>query len=117
MKANNDYVSVTEIAGDEVTQEQIDRLCNRYYWAGQCCSGKDVVEAVGRARGRWSSRQGCNPAGESPAAPITRFRRVAMPHLGVSNYPSYAWCKRPGRSEDSEPQRWVQPGGLASVGA
>ena len=43
---NNDYVSVTEIAGDEVTQEQIDRLCNRYYWAGQYCSGKDVVEAA-----------------------------------------------------------------------
>ena len=32
---NNDYISVTEIAGDEVTQEQVDRLCNRYYWAGQ----------------------------------------------------------------------------------
>jgi len=34
MQANSDYISVTEIAGDEVTQEQIDRLCNRYYWAG-----------------------------------------------------------------------------------
>ncbi len=32
---DKDYVSVTEIAGDEVTQEQINRLCNRYYWAGQ----------------------------------------------------------------------------------
>jgi ubiquinone/menaquinone biosynthesis C-methylase UbiE len=42
----NDFVSVTEIAGDEVTQEQIDRLCNRYYWAGQYCSDKDVVEAA-----------------------------------------------------------------------
>lgn len=40
------YVSVTEIAGDEVTQEQIDRLCNRYYWAGQYCVGKNVVEAA-----------------------------------------------------------------------
>ena len=43
---DNDYVSVTEIAGDEVTQEQIDRLCNRYYWAGQYCYGKDIVEAA-----------------------------------------------------------------------
>jgi len=43
---DNDYVSVTEIAGDEVTQEQIDRLCNRYYWAGKYCSGKGVVEAA-----------------------------------------------------------------------
>ena len=43
---DNDFVSVTEIAGDEVTQEQIDRLCNRYYWAGQYCVGKNVVEAA-----------------------------------------------------------------------
>lgn len=43
---DSDYVSVTEIAGDEVTQEQVDRLCNRYYWAGQYCRGKDVVEAA-----------------------------------------------------------------------
>lgn len=43
---NNDYFSVTEVAGDEVTQEQIDRLCNRYYWAKNYCTGKDVVEAV-----------------------------------------------------------------------
>ncbi|MBW2003733.1 MAG: class I SAM-dependent methyltransferase [Deltaproteobacteria bacterium] len=47
-----DYVSVTEIAGDEVTQEQIDRMCNRYYWAGEYCAGKDVVEvACGTGQG------------------------------------------------------------------
>ncbi|MFH1931666.1 MAG: class I SAM-dependent methyltransferase [Pseudomonadota bacterium] len=43
---DKDYVSVTELAGDEVTQEQVDRLCNRYYWAGQYCLDKDVVEAA-----------------------------------------------------------------------
>lgn len=49
---DNDYISVTEIAGDEVTQEQVDRLCNRYYWAGKYCSGKDVVEvACGTGQG------------------------------------------------------------------
>ena len=41
-----DYTFVTEIAGDKVTQEQLDRLCNRYYWAGSYCSGKDVLEAA-----------------------------------------------------------------------
>lgn len=49
---DNDYVSVTELAGDEVTQEQVDRLCNRYYWAGCYCVGKDVVEvACGTGQG------------------------------------------------------------------
>jgi len=48
----NNYISVTEIAGDEVTQEQIDRLCNRYYWAEQYCLDKDVVEiACGSGQG------------------------------------------------------------------
>ena len=38
------YISVTEIAGDEVTREQIHRLCNRYYWARQFCTNKDILE-------------------------------------------------------------------------
>lgn len=47
-----DFVTVTEIAGDEVAQEQVDRLCNRYYWAGKYCTDKDVVEvACGTGQG------------------------------------------------------------------
>jgi len=41
-----DFVSVTEMAGDDITQEQVQRLCNRYYWAGQFCKGLDVVEVA-----------------------------------------------------------------------
>ena len=44
--SSEDYLSVTEISGDEVTKEQIDRLCNRYYWAGRYCKGRDVVEVA-----------------------------------------------------------------------
>ena len=66
---------------------------------------------------RWSGRQGCNPAGGSTAVSVARVGYIVMPHLGAGNQPSYAWCKRPGRPEDFELQRWVQPGGLASVGA
>lgn len=40
------YSSVTELPGDEVTQEQVERLCHRYYWAGRYCRGKDVIEAA-----------------------------------------------------------------------
>ena len=47
-----DYAAVTELAGDDVTQEQVDRLCNRYYWAGYYCHGKDVLEvACGTGQG------------------------------------------------------------------
>lgn len=49
---NHNYISVTEIAGDEVSQEQVVRLCSRYYWAAQYCEGKDVVEvACGTGQG------------------------------------------------------------------
>jgi SAM-dependent methyltransferase len=40
------FKSVTEIAGDEVPQEQVDRLFNRYVWAAQHCKGRDVLEAA-----------------------------------------------------------------------
>ncbi len=39
-----DYVSVTEVSGDGVTEEQVQRLARRYYWALDFCSGKDVLE-------------------------------------------------------------------------
>ncbi|MFZ2486574.1 MAG: class I SAM-dependent methyltransferase [Anaerolineae bacterium] len=41
-----DYSTVTELAGDEISQEQLERLCHRYYWAGTYCSDKDVIEAA-----------------------------------------------------------------------
>jgi ubiquinone/menaquinone biosynthesis C-methylase UbiE len=41
-----DFLSVTELSGDDVTQEQVERLCHRYYWAGDYCRNKDVLEAA-----------------------------------------------------------------------
>lgn len=47
-----DFLSVTELAGDEVSQEQVERICHRYYWAGQYCQGKNVLEvACGTGQG------------------------------------------------------------------
>ena len=45
-------MSVTELAGDEVSIEQVERICRRYYWAGEYCRGKDVLEvACGTGQG------------------------------------------------------------------
>lgn len=47
-----DYAEVTEVAGDEVSVEQIERLCRRYYWAGHYCEGRRVLEvACGSGQG------------------------------------------------------------------
>ena len=40
------FLSVTEIAGDEISLEQLERLCNRYYWAGEFCQAHDVLEVA-----------------------------------------------------------------------
>lgn len=39
-----DYTEVTEIAGDAVSREQIQRMYTRYHFARQYCRGKDVLE-------------------------------------------------------------------------
>jgi len=49
---STDFTTVTEIAGDEVTAEQVERAVHRYIWAGQYCAGKDVLEiACGNGQG------------------------------------------------------------------
>ena len=47
-----DFLSVTEVAGDDATTEQVERHARRYYWAGEYCRGKDVLEvACGTGQG------------------------------------------------------------------
>jgi SAM-dependent methyltransferase len=42
----NRFITVTELSGDDVSREQVNRLCERYYWAERYCKGKDVVEVA-----------------------------------------------------------------------
>lgn len=41
-----DFVEVTELAGDEVSAEQVQRVCTRYAWALDYCRGRDVLEVA-----------------------------------------------------------------------
>lgn len=46
------FMSVTELSGADVSAEQIHRMCSRYYWAGQYCKDKTVLElACGTGQG------------------------------------------------------------------
>lgn len=46
------YLEVTELAGEEISQEQLERMAHRYYWSKKYCEGKDVVEtACGTGQG------------------------------------------------------------------
>ena len=76
-----DFLSVTELAGDEVTQEQVERLCNRYYWAGTYCEGKDVLEAAcgtGQGLGYLARRAKSISAGDYTADML----KIAQEHYG-----------------------------------
>ncbi len=49
---NDRFLSVTELSGDEVSAEQVDRIQTRYLWAGTYCKDKDIVEvACGTGQG------------------------------------------------------------------
>jgi SAM-dependent methyltransferase len=41
-----EYLSVTELSGEEISQEQLSRLCSRYGWASTHCIDKDVIEVA-----------------------------------------------------------------------
>jgi len=47
-----EFSEVTELAGSEITVEQLERMSHRYGWAAGYCRGKDVVEvACGSGQG------------------------------------------------------------------
>ena len=72
-----DYLSVTELAGDEVTKEQIERICNRYYWAATFCNGKDVAEAgcgTGQGLGYLASVANSLVGGDVSSAMVQRAK-------------------------------------------
>lgn len=40
------FLEVTELPGEEISQEQLERLCHRYYWAAQYVQNRDVLEVA-----------------------------------------------------------------------
>ncbi len=42
--ASLDFLDVTELAGDPISSEQLERVTHRYVWASKFCPDKDVAE-------------------------------------------------------------------------
>jgi SAM-dependent methyltransferase len=73
-----DFLSVTELAGDEVALEQVERLAHRYLWAGTYCEGRDVLEVAcgsGQGLGLLSTRARRLWAGDISRPLLERARR------------------------------------------
>ena len=41
-----EFLAVTELSGEEITQQQLENLVRRYRWAGDYVHDKDVIEAA-----------------------------------------------------------------------
>lgn len=41
-----EFVSVTEMEGQGISTEQLNRTCHRYHWAARMAAGKDVLEVA-----------------------------------------------------------------------
>lgn len=46
MSDSNKFKEVTELAGTQISEEQLERMSHRYHWAALYCKGKDVLEAA-----------------------------------------------------------------------
>lgn len=77
-RVSEDFVSLTEVSGDDVSSEQIERLARRYYWAGEYCRGRDVLEVAcgsGQGVGYLASLSRSVTAGDYSAALLAIARR------------------------------------------
>lgn len=71
------FVSVSELAGDSVSEEQVERLCHRYYWAAGHCREADVLEAAcgsGAGLGFLAKSAGSLKAGDFSGEILDRVR-------------------------------------------
>lgn len=90
-----DFTTVTEVAGDEVSQEQIERLAHRYVWAGEFCHGRDVLEVAcgsGQGLGHIATVARSVRAGDISAPLIARARahygaRVPIEQMDAGRLP------------------------------
>lgn len=74
---SQDFVSLTEVAGDDVSAEQIERMARRYFWAGQYCKDRDVLEVAcgsGQGVGYLASQARSMTAGDY-SAPLLEMAR------------------------------------------
>jgi ubiquinone/menaquinone biosynthesis C-methylase UbiE len=75
---STDFVAFTEVAGDEVSVEQVERIARRYYWSAGYCQGKDVLEAAcgtGQGLGLLSRTARSLTAGDYSSAILDIARR------------------------------------------
>jgi len=72
-----DYTQVTEVTGEAVSREQIQRMLTRYHWARSFCQNREVLElACGSGQGLgYLARGAKRMVGGDYSAPLVRIAR------------------------------------------
>lgn len=97
-----DYSDVTELAEDEVSAEQVERLAHRYYWAGNYCLRKDVLEiacGAGQGLGYLSSLSNALHAGDITPNLVNLAKRHYGQRVSISEMDAQS-LPFPDRSKD-----------------
>jgi len=84
-----DFIDVTEISGDDVSKEQVQRICNRYYWAAEFCKDKDVLEVAcgaGQGLGYLKSLSKTFEAGDYSEPIIEIAKRHYQDRIRIENF-------------------------------
>lgn len=84
-----DFHDVTEMAGEPITSEQLERLCHRYFWAAAHCRGKDVVElacGTGPGLGLLAATARSLEAGDCSELMVQRVQRHYGDRVPVSRF-------------------------------
>ena len=130
-----DFADVAEMAGEEISAEQLQRLTDRYYWAGTFADGKDVIEVAcgtGPGLGYLRNRGKSLRAGDFSRTMVNRVLGHYGDHIDVRQFPAEE-MPFPDSSADvililealyylcsaerfvSECQRVLRPGGVVLV--
>jgi SAM-dependent methyltransferase len=92
---STDFLDVTELSGDQVTREQVDRMHRRYQWVLTFAQGKDVLEVAcgtGQGAGLLASVARSFLASDTSEAMLERARghygdRVRFLHFDAQDIP------------------------------
>ena len=76
-----DYTHLTEIAGSKITGEQLQRMYNRYAFAAELSTGKDVLE-VACGVGQGLGLLGCSAKSVVAGDYTLRLVELAKEHYG-----------------------------------
>ena len=84
-----DFLDVTELAGDSISGEQLERLTHRYLWAAEYCEDKDVAEVAcgtGPGLGLLAKTSRSLEAGDFSTPMLDRVRKHYGERVSLSQF-------------------------------